>query len=75
MVEGSIHLKLTIVETAGFGDQLDKDKRLMWISFNFYFLYKSYIQINPLSSKIRKYEKQIRNKFRKNMGILQDMGN
>uniref|UniRef100_A0A158Q5H9 Septin n=1 Tax=Dracunculus medinensis TaxID=318479 RepID=A0A158Q5H9_DRAME len=26
VVEGSIHLKLTIVETAGFGDQLDKDK-------------------------------------------------
>ncbi|VDN83938.1 unnamed protein product, partial [Brugia pahangi] len=27
VVEGGIRLKLTIVETAGFGDQLDKDKR------------------------------------------------
>uniref|UniRef100_A0A914R1V8 Septin-type G domain-containing protein n=2 Tax=Ascarididae TaxID=6250 RepID=A0A914R1V8_PAREQ len=26
VVEGGIRLKLTIVETAGFGDQLDKDK-------------------------------------------------
>uniref|UniRef100_A0A0N5AD99 Septin n=1 Tax=Syphacia muris TaxID=451379 RepID=A0A0N5AD99_9BILA len=26
VTEGGIHLKLTIVETAGFGDQLDKDK-------------------------------------------------
>lgn len=29
MAEGGIQLKLTIVETAGFGDQLDKDKRLV----------------------------------------------
>lgn len=29
VVEGGIRLKLTIVETAGFGDQLDKDKRLV----------------------------------------------
>ncbi|VDM26758.1 unnamed protein product [Toxocara canis] len=29
VVEGGIRLKLTIVETAGFGDQLDKDKRLI----------------------------------------------
>lgn len=41
MEEHGVRLKLTIVETAGFGDHFDKDKRLrVFINFVFPFFFK-----------------------------------
>lgn len=34
MKEGNVKLKLTVTETSGFGDQINKENRFIWLFYN-----------------------------------------
>lgn len=70
MSEGGVRVKLRVVETAGFGDQLDKEKRLLTKN-NFLKRFSAQVIVDYINQQFEAYLKE-ELKVKRNLILFDD---